>query len=127
MMGGRKRDSIVSDALESLIGAMYLDGGFEPAQAFVMKFILNDLEDKRIFYDSKTVLQEMVQEGGNHPVEYRLLKEEGPGPQQELYCGGADQWKKYGNRNRPYKKGSRTGCSPRGNTQYKITAGGQCI
>ena len=78
MMGGRKRDSIVSDALESLIGAMYLDGGFEPAQAFVMKFILNDLEDKRIFYDSKTVLQEMVQEGGNHPVEYRLLKEEGP-------------------------------------------------
>ena len=65
MMGGRKRDSIVSDALESLIGAMYLDGGFEPAQAFVMKF-------------SKTVLQEMVQEGGNHPVEYRLLKEEGP-------------------------------------------------
>ena len=54
MMGGRKRDSIVSDALESLIGAMYLDGGFEPAQAFVMKFILNDL------------------------VEYRLLKEEGP-------------------------------------------------
>ena len=38
MMGGRKRDSIVSDALESLIGAMYLDGGFEPAQAFVMKF-----------------------------------------------------------------------------------------
>ena len=78
MMGGRGRDSIVSDALESLIGAMYLDGGFEPAQAFVMKFILNDLEDKRIFYDSKTVLQEMVQEGGNHPVEYRLLKEEGP-------------------------------------------------
>ena len=74
MMGGRGRDSIVSDALESLIGAMYLDGGFEPAQAFVMKFILNDLEDKRIFYDSKTVLQEMVQEGGNHPVEYRLLK-----------------------------------------------------
>ena len=76
--GGRNRDSIVSDALVCLIGAMYLDGGFEPAQAFVMKFILNDLEDKRIFYDSKTVLQEMVQEGGNHPVEYRLLKEEGP-------------------------------------------------
>ena len=53
MMGGRKRDSIVSDALESLIGAMYLDGGFEPAQAFVMKFILNDLEDKRIFMTAR--------------------------------------------------------------------------
>lgn len=78
MMGGRKRDSIVSDALESLIGAIYLDGGFENARSFVLKFILNDLEDKRIFYDSKTVLQELVQEGGNHPVEYNLLKEEGP-------------------------------------------------
>ena len=77
-MGGRKRDSIVSDALESLIGAIYLDGGFENARSFVLKFILNDLEDKRIFYDSKTVLQELVQEGGNHPVEYNLLKEEGP-------------------------------------------------
>ena len=78
MTGGRNRDSIVSDATEALLGAIYLDGGFEPAQAFVMKFILKDLEDNRIFYDSKTVLQEMVQEGGNHPVEYRLLKEEGP-------------------------------------------------
>ena len=76
--GGRHRDSIVSDAMEATIGAIFLDGGFEPAQTFVLKFILNDLEDKRIFYDSKTVLQEMVQEGGNHPVEYRLLKEEGP-------------------------------------------------
>lgn len=53
MMGGRKRDSIVSDALESLIGAMYLDGGFEPAQTFVLKFILNDLEDKRIFMTAR--------------------------------------------------------------------------
>ena len=78
MMGGRKRDSIVSDALESLIGAMYLDGGFEPAQAFVMKFILNDLENKQLFYDSKTILQEIVQENGTQPVEYILTKEEGP-------------------------------------------------
>ena len=78
MTGGRNRDSIVSDATEALLGAIYLDGGFASAKEFVLKFILNDLEDKRIFYDSKTVLQEMVQEGGNHPVEYRLLKEEGP-------------------------------------------------
>lgn len=83
---------------------MYLDGGFEPAQAFVMKFILNDLEDKRIFYDSKTVLQEMVQEGGNHPVEYRLLKEEGPDHSKSFTVEALINGKMYGNRNRPYKK-----------------------
>ena len=78
MMGGRKRDSIVSDALESLIGAMYLDGGFEPAKDFVLKFILNDIEHKQLFYDSKTILQEIVQEKGIQPVEYILTGESGP-------------------------------------------------
>lgn len=112
MMGGRKRDSIVSDALESLIGAMYLDGGFEPAQTFVLKFILNDLEDKRIFYDSKTVLQEMVQEGGNHPVEYRSSERRRTGSQQELYRRSPDQRREYGNRNRPYQESGRAGRSP---------------
>lgn len=42
--GGRKRDSLTSDALEALIGAIYIDGGFANAKEFVMKYILNDLE-----------------------------------------------------------------------------------
>ena len=56
--GGRKRDSIVSDAMEALIGAIYLDGGFASAKEFVHRFIMTDIEHKKLFYDSKTILQE---------------------------------------------------------------------
>ena len=72
------RDSIVSDATEALLGAIYLDGGFANAKEFVLNFILNDIEHKQLFYDSKTILQEIVQENGTQPVEYILTKEEGP-------------------------------------------------
>ena len=78
MTGGRKRKSILSDALEAVIGAIYLDGGFASAKEFVLNFILNDIEHKQLFYDSKTILQEIVQENGTQPVEYILTKEEGP-------------------------------------------------
>ncbi len=78
MTGGRNRDSIVSDATEALLGAIYLDGGYEKANGFVQKFILNDMEHKQLFYDSKTILQEIVQETSTNPVEYVLVKEEGP-------------------------------------------------
>ena len=78
MTGGRNRDSIVSDATEALLGAIYLDGGFANAKEFVLKFILNDIEHKQLFYDSKTILQEIVQEKGTQPVEYVLIAEEGP-------------------------------------------------
>ena len=78
MTGGRNRDSIVSDATEALLGAIYLDGGFEHAKDFVLRFILNDIERKQLFYDSKTILQEMVQEKGIQPVEYILTGESGP-------------------------------------------------
>lgn len=78
MTGGRNRDSIVSDATEALLGAIYLDGGFANAKEFVLRFILNDMEHKQLFYDSKTILQEIVQENGTQPVEYNLIKEEGP-------------------------------------------------
>lgn len=78
LTGGRSRDSLVSDACEALIGAIYLDGGFANAKEFILKFILNDMEHKQLFYDSKTILQEIVQEKGKNPVVYHLIKEEGP-------------------------------------------------
>ena len=59
--GGRKRDSVTSDAFEAVIGAIYLDGGYEPAKKFVQAFVLNDIEKKHLFYDSKTILQELLQ------------------------------------------------------------------
>ena len=61
LTGGRSRDSIVSDACEAVIGAIYLDGGFANAKEFVNKFILNDLDNKKLFFDSKTILQEVIQ------------------------------------------------------------------
>lgn len=76
--GGRFRDSIVSDAMEALIGAIYLDGGFASAKEFVHRFILTDIEHKKLFYDSKTILQEMVQSQYEESLSYKLLREEGP-------------------------------------------------
>ena len=76
--GGRLRASITSDAMEALIGAIYLDGGFANAKEFITRFVLNDLENKKLFYDSKTILQEIVQRDFNEPLSYELLAEEGP-------------------------------------------------
>ena len=78
MTGGRNRDSIVSDATEALLGAIYLDGGFANAKEFVLKYVLNDMEHKKLFFDSKTIFQEMVQ--GNIPgeISYHPLGESGP-------------------------------------------------
>lgn len=77
LTGGRERDSIISDACEALIGSIYIDGGFANAKEFIEKFILNDLENKKLFYDSKTILQEVVQARGLD-VEYEQISETGP-------------------------------------------------
>ncbi len=76
--GGRERDSVTSDALEALIGAIYLDGGFANAKEFVHKFVFNDIENKALFYDSKTILQELVQGKIDGRIRYELIDEKGP-------------------------------------------------
>ena len=76
--GGRYRDSVISDALEALIGAIYLDGGFASAKEFIKRFVLNDLENKKLFFDSKTILQETVQANFHEAITYHLVQEEGP-------------------------------------------------
>ena len=83
--GGRKRDSIVSDAMEALIGAIYLDGGFANAKVFINRFVLKDIENKQLFYDSKTTLQEIVQGQFEEDVRYVLVKEEGPDHNKSFY------------------------------------------
>ena len=90
--GGRKRDSIVSDVCEALIGALYLDGGMNIAHDFIHRFILSDLENKTLFLDSKSVLQEMVQANGHTSLEYKLVDETGPDHNKEftvhVFVGG---------------------------------------
>ncbi len=77
--GGRQRDSIVSDAMEAVIGAIFMDGGFEAAKGFILRFVLDDVENKQLFHDSKTLLQEMVQKREQEEeVTYVILEASGP-------------------------------------------------
>ena len=76
--GGRLRNSVVSDAFEALIGAVYVVGGLACARELITRFVLNDIEHKKLFYDSKTILQEMVQSRQDGPLTYELVREEGP-------------------------------------------------
>ncbi len=78
MTGGRFRDSIVSDAFEAVLGAIYRDGGIECAEGFVREHVLNDIDRKKLFVDSKSILQEKVQANGFPSPEYELIKESGP-------------------------------------------------
>jgi len=77
--GGRSRDSILSDTFEAVIGAIYLDGGFTNAKEFIKGFILAEIKNKSLFFDSKTILQEIIQnENNKQKLRYKLLSEEGP-------------------------------------------------
>lgn len=78
LTGGRERASVTSDAMEALIGAIYLDGGFTSAKEFIEKFILNGVGEKQLFYDSKTTFQEMMQSITTEPIHYELIGEKGP-------------------------------------------------
>lgn len=82
--GGREKDSIISDVMEALIGAMYLDSNdIEVPRRFILAFILSDLEDKQLFYDAKSILQERAQQEG-HDLGYEILEESGPGHQKRF-------------------------------------------
>lgn len=78
--GGRERDSILADAFEAVLAAMYLDGGFNVAKNHVMRFIKNELKhtDDEVFKDYKTALQEIIQKNPEESVTYILTKESGP-------------------------------------------------
>ncbi len=77
--GGRERPSILADAFEAVIAAIYLDGGMEAARKHILNFIPDDIEHKKIVLsDFKTVLQEVVQKNPEEKVEYVLIGEEGP-------------------------------------------------
>lgn len=82
--GGRKRDSIISDVMEAVIGAIFLDGGIENAKKYIYRFVLSDLEDKILFMDSKTLLQEEIQKNNTAQLKYELVGETGPDHDKEF-------------------------------------------
>ncbi len=75
--GGRERASVISDAFEAVIGALYLDGGLDTAVNFIYDHIFKDIENITLFHDSKSALQECMQSYGQM-VEYKDVGEEGP-------------------------------------------------
>lgn len=80
LTGGRTRPSILADAFEALLAAMFLDGGMEPVKTLVLRFIVPELEHKKpvAFQDYKTVLQEIIQKNPEELLEYVLASESGP-------------------------------------------------
>lgn len=77
--GGRKRASIVSDAMESVIAAAYMDGGFAAAKGIIERLILRDVPTGRAHnFDYKTALQELVQRKKDQSLHYELIGESGP-------------------------------------------------
>ncbi len=77
--GGRTRPSILADAFEAVLAAIYLDGGIEPARAHVLRFIQRELKTQHEhFTDYKTVLQEIIQRNPEEELTYVLVGESGP-------------------------------------------------
>ena len=77
--GGRNRNSILADAVESVIAASFLDGGMDAARKFIQKFILVEVPVKKLNnMDYKTSLQELVQQKKNQVLTYTLVGESGP-------------------------------------------------
>lgn len=83
--GGRTRPSILADAFEAVIAAIYLDGGMEAAQRHVLRFIPKDFDPRHYHItDYKTILQEIIQRNPEEMVEYVLKDEKGPDHDKEF-------------------------------------------
>ena len=79
MTGGRTRPSIVSDAFEAVIAAIYLDGGMEIVSQYILSFLPENITpDFSVFHDYKTALQEVIQRNPEEKIEYHLKGESGP-------------------------------------------------
>ena len=78
--GGAERPSILADMYEAVLAAIYLDGGMEPAEKFVLRFIIPEAESqrRRHFKDYKTALQEIIQQNPGERLEYVLVGASGP-------------------------------------------------
>ncbi len=79
--GGRERDSILADAFEAVLAAIYIDGGMEPAKNHVMNFVLREIKhhsSEDTFKDYKTNLQEIIQQNPEESISYILTEESGP-------------------------------------------------
>ena len=83
--GGRNRNSILADAVESVIAASFLDGGMDAAKSFIDRFILVDVPVTKLHNaDYKTALQELIQQKKNQALSYVLVGQSGPDHDKEF-------------------------------------------
>lgn len=85
--GGRKRPSILADAYEAIIGAIYVDGGFYKTEKYIlsqMKDVIFELKNTFVISDYKTYLQELIQKNSTNPIEYVVVEESGPAHDKEF-------------------------------------------
>jgi len=116
--GGRTRGSILSDAMEALIGAIYLDGGFDAASNFVLSLLPNDgdieagsLMKQIMHSDYKTYLQEHVQSYSREPLEYTTTDEQGPDHAKMFYVSLSHTGKRIGSGQGRTKKEAEQNCA----------------
>lgn len=93
--GGRNRTSIIADAMEAIIGAIYLDGGLEDAKEFILSMLKDEIEAVAATHtvlDTKTGLQEILQKNGSAAIIYKIVDESGPSHNKcftaEVSCNG---------------------------------------
>lgn len=84
--GGRERPSIIADAFEAVIAAIYLDGGMEAARKHILRFLPKDIQGAaaEAYDDYKTILQEIIQKNPEEHVEYKIVAESGPDHNKEF-------------------------------------------
>ncbi|HKL12098.1 MAG TPA: ribonuclease III [Halanaerobiales bacterium] len=88
LSGGRSRDSILADTMEAILGAIYLDKGFDFSFEFIInnfKSFIFEVDNGNYIQDYKTMLQEVIQKNSNDRPEYEVVKEKGPDHNKEFY------------------------------------------
>lgn len=88
--GGRNKNYLLANVFEALVGAIYLDQGYEPSKKFIHRFVIHYLEeiiDKGLHIDPKSLFQEISQEKTSFTPEYRVLEESGPDHQKIFTMG----------------------------------------
>ena len=87
--GGRKRESVLADAFEAVIGAVLLDGGMEAVETYILQLMTDVVEEKKLHFrdmDYKTKLQEIIQKHSKVPLVYKIVGEEGPDHGKEFFA-----------------------------------------
>ena len=121
--GGRERVSIVADAVEAVIGAVFIDGGLESAQSVVFRILSDVLEEVlsgRFVEDYKTALQELLQKNGSKNLRYKVLFEEGPDHAKIFSTAVYSRSDMHWDRPRNKQKRGGAGCCPGRSCQYGV-------